>query len=99
MDNSPSSVRTLIFSAHVERLKELLSKLPDESITKEEFRELAKLHTECIEMSTHVVEEANRFLLESDLLPEDDAKEMNELLHKIKESNRGKKYISDREFE
>ncbi|ATH91635.1 hypothetical protein [Bacillus glycinifermentans] len=97
MDNSPS-VRTLIFSAHVQRLKELLSKLPDESITNEELRELSKLHAECIEMSAHVVEEANRFLLESDLLPEDVAKEMNELLHKIKESNKGKNF-SDRKFE
>ncbi|AYC51994.1 hypothetical protein EI976_05095 [Bacillus licheniformis] len=92
MDNSPS-VRTLIFSAHVQRLKELLSKLPDESITNEELRELAKLHIECIEMSAHVVEEANRILLEANLIPDSDTKEMNELLHKIKESNKGKKYF------
>ncbi|MCY9156263.1 hypothetical protein [Bacillus haynesii] len=99
MDNSSTSVRSLIFSTHVERLKELLFKLHDGSITKEELRELSKIHLECMEMTAHVVGEANEFLLMSDLLPEDDAKEMSELLHKIKESKKEKKDFSDQELE
>ncbi|OJT57569.1 hypothetical protein [Bacillus licheniformis] len=97
MDNSSTSVRSLIFSTHIERLKELLFKLHDGSITKEELRELSKIHLECMEMTAHVVGEANEFLLKSDLLPEDDAKEINELLHKIKESKKEKKDFSDLE--
>ncbi|MEC0685072.1 hypothetical protein P8888_19020 [Bacillus haynesii] len=88
MDNSSISVRSLIFSTHVERLKELLFKLHDGSITKEEFRELSKIHLECMGMTAYAVKEANEFLLEADLLPEANLKEMNELLHKIKESNK-----------
>ncbi|KAA6472222.1 hypothetical protein DX928_22625 [Bacillus swezeyi] len=92
-------LRKRIFSAHVERLKELLFKLHDGSITKEELRELSKIHLECMEMTAYAVKEANEFLLEADLLPEANLKEMNELLHKIKESNKEKKDFSDQEFE
>ncbi|KAA6452668.1 hypothetical protein [Bacillus swezeyi] len=99
MDNSSTSVRSLIFSTHVERLKELLLKLHDGSITKEELRELSKIHAECMKMTAQVVEEANEFLLEADLIPKSDTKELNKLLHRIRESDKEKKDLSDQELE
>lgn len=91
MDNSSTSVRSLIFSTHIERLKELLFKLHDGSITKEELRELSKIHLECMGMTAHVVGEANEFLLKSDLLPEDDAKEINESYIRSRKAKRKRK--------
>lgn len=61
MDNSSTSVRSLIFSTHIERLKELLFKLHDGSITKEELRELSKIHLDCMEMTAHVVGKQTNF--------------------------------------
>lgn len=82
------SVKSLIFHAHVQKLKELLSKQLDKTITESEFKELVKLTDECIKMMENVFEETNNFLLGSNLIKEEEAKELSEMLEKVKKRRR-----------
>ncbi|KRT93091.1 MULTISPECIES: 2-hydroxyacyl-CoA dehydratase [Bacillus] len=88
MNNESVSVKSLIFHAHVQKLKELLSKQLDKTITESEFKELVKLTDECIKMMENVFEETNNFLLGSNLIKEEEAKELSEMLEKVKKRRR-----------
>ncbi|HEO2443488.1 TPA: hypothetical protein VAP34_001676 [Streptococcus agalactiae] len=83
--NETSSVRTLIFEAHVRRLKELLSKLVDKTIAEAEFMELISLTDEIQKMMEDIFKEMNTFLLESNLIPKEEIEEIVALMHKARE--------------
>ncbi|ASB90042.1 hypothetical protein OZL92_10965 [Bacillus sonorensis] len=85
MNNSPTTVRALIFQTHIKRLKELMTKRLDQSITKAERRELAKLHDDCIDMMANVFQ--NGCSLDKDLISKEEAEETIALLHKIIKSS------------
>ncbi|MCT6684520.1 hypothetical protein N0B21_20270 [Bacillus velezensis] len=85
MKNETSSVRTLIFEAHVRRLKELLSKLVDKTIAEAEFMELISLTDEIQKMMEDIFKEMNTFLLESNLIPKEEIEEIVALMHKARE--------------
>lgn len=89
MNNETSSVKTLIFEAHVRRLKELLSKLVDKTIAETEFMELISLTDEIQKMMENIFKEMNTFLLKSNL-------EVIALMQKAREET--KKNLKDLPF-
>ncbi|MEX3914295.1 hypothetical protein AB4672_21215 [Bacillus paralicheniformis] len=96
MNNETSSVKTLIFEAHVRRLKELLSKLVDKTIAEAEFMELISLTDEVQKMMEDIFKEMNTFLLKSNLVPKEEIEEIVALMHKAREET--KKNLKDLPF-
>lgn len=96
MNNETSSVKTLIFEAHVRRLKELLSKLVDKTIAETEFMELISLTDEIQKMMENIFKEMNTFLLKSNLVPKGEIDEVIALMQKAREET--KKNLKDLPF-
>lgn len=96
MNNETSSVKTLIFEAHVRRLKELLSKLVDKTIAETEFMELISLTDEIQKMMENIFKEMNTFLLKSNLVPKEEIDEVIALMQKAREET--KKNLKDLPF-
>lgn len=88
MNNETSSVKTLIFEAHVRRLKELLSKLVDKTIAETEFMELISLTDEIQKMMENIFKEMNTFLLKSNLVPKEEIDEVIALMQKAREETK-----------
>ncbi|UNL92030.1 hypothetical protein IE382_23135 (plasmid) [Bacillus subtilis] len=96
MNNETSSVKTLIFEAHVRRLKELLSKLVNKTIAETEFMELISLTDEIQKMMENIFKEMNTFLLKSNLVPKEEIDEVIALMQKAREET--KKNLKDLPF-
>ncbi|KAA6446993.1 hypothetical protein [Bacillus swezeyi] len=92
MDKNPSSVEGLIFQTHIQRLQELMAKFVEETITKEEWKELWKLNEQCIEMMASTLEDTNKLSMKESLIPKDESQTLIKLLHesvqKVKNSNK-----------
>lgn len=84
MNNETSPVKTLIFEAHVRRLKELLSRLVDKNITETEFVEMISLTNEIPKMMEDIFEETNTFLLKANLVPKEEIEEIIALMRKAR---------------
>ncbi|MFN2745790.1 MULTISPECIES: hypothetical protein [Bacillus] len=87
MADSPSTVKGLIFQTHIYRLKELMAKMLDGTISKEERRELVRLHEDCTDMMAHLFADTNYSLEGKELIPEDQARKINALLKKLYDKN------------